>query len=62
MAPLGLRPNLGGYVMKLLVKSLISVSGFTGYILLFLTTQITFAAQELKVGFIQGQGNDAAVE
>ena len=48
--------------MKLLVKSLISVSGFTGYILLFLTTQITFAAQELKVGFIQGQGNDAAVE
>ena len=41
--------------MKLLVKILISVSGFTGYVLLFLTTQVTFAAQELKVGFIQGQ-------
>ena len=48
--------------MKLLVKDLISVSGFTGLVLLFLATQFTFAAQELKVGFIQGQGNDAAVE
>ena len=27
-----------------------------------MTTQITFAAQELKVGFIQGQGNDVTVE
>ena len=48
--------------MKLLVKDLISVSGFTGLVLLFLATQFTFAAQELKVGFVQGRGNDAAVE
>ena len=48
--------------MKLLVKNLISVSGFTGLALLFLATQFTFAAQELKVGFVQGRGNDAAVE
>ena len=48
--------------MKLLVKNFISVSGFTDLVLLFLATQFAFAAQELKVGFVQGRGNDAVVE
>ena len=48
--------------MKLAVKNLVSLSKLASLTLLFLVAQSALAAQELKVGFIQGRGNDAQVE
>ena len=48
--------------MKIAVKNLVSLSKLASLTLLFLVAQSALAAQELKVGFIQGRGNDAQVE
>ena len=48
--------------MELVVKTLIALNKQASLTLFFLVIQFAFAAQELKVGFIQGRGNDAQAE